>query len=368
LLEEIIENSDQKEPQLPPPPDRPHTPQNDNYARIVVDASTLTTTQSVSITLDPPVIFPASQQRSSESSPGSESSQRGKPRRVVGLAELQGLLGKSFDSPSVMPSSQHSMPPPQTPLSSLKGPPHKRRRSDTIQLSEAKSPAKRNRGSTSKGDSFGPVGITRRGRFTRDGKDLTGSPKGLAAAETITQSSPIKTSPIRRVIIKNHGQTIVDKDFAVAQPLFHKNAAIPTIPSSPVYPLSEDIIFGTQNTTSTLMPPPTFHPPTPLPSSSPTRKPRHSSSSSSPLKASQTPFVRRKRIRIRDQNGRADELHAAWKFPELSQGSFVSYAEDGEWRVGAKEGKGGVWRQIRSARPGYFKENEVLFGVRYVVG
>jgi hypothetical protein len=62
------------------------------------------------------------------------------------------------------------------------------------------------------------------------------------------------------------------------------------------------------------------------------------------------------------------ELHAAWKIPELGRDCVVSFAEDGPWRTGVKNGKGGVWRQIRSARPGYFHESEVLFGVRYLIG
>lgn len=61
------------------------------------------------------------------------------------------------------------------------------------------------------------------------------------------------------------------------------------------------------------------------------------------------------------------ELNELWKMPELSKDSVVSFAEEGPWRTSGN-GKGGVWRNIRSARPGYFKETEVLFGVRYIIG
>lgn len=47
---------------------------------------------------------------------------------------------------------------------------------------------------------------------------------------------------------------------------------------------------------------------------------------------------------------------AVWETPPLSRGSIVTYAEDG------------VERQIRAERGGWFKEEEVLVGVRFVVG
>lgn len=54
--------------------------------------------------------------------------------------------------------------------------------------------------------------------------------------------------------------------------------------------------------------------------------------------------------------------------PDLSKDCVVTFAEDGTWTTGLPEGKGGVWRQIKSSRPGVFKESEVLFAVRYLIG
>jgi hypothetical protein len=62
----------------------------------------------------------------------------------------------------------------------------------------------------------------------------------------------------------------------------------------------------------------------------------------------------------------AEELKAAWKTPELSKDCVISYAEEGPWLSAA--GNGGVIRQIKSTRPGWFQESEVVFAVRYVLG
>jgi hypothetical protein len=376
-------------PQTLSPLDRPQTPPNDDSSQLEASTFSLFNTHGLNNKLNPPEVFPPFQSPSIESSPESGLPRRDttRSRRFIGKAERIGLFGTSFDSPSVMYSSQRSMPPPQTPISSF-GSAHKRRRSDTIQFSETQPSAKRNRGPSINNpeSSGGPIGITRRGQFTRDGKDLIKSPKGTVTAETNAQLSPAKTSSIHRVIIRNQGEIIVDRQFSTPLHLLHSDflSEITTIPSSPVYPLPESVVFGTRNLSDAIAPliapAPIFQPPTPQPSSSPTRKLRKSRSSS-PRKASQTPVNQRSHVakpiggrehkareqRAREQVDQMTVLNDAWKTPELSKDCVVSFAEEGPWRTGVNR-KGGVWRQIRSARPGYFKESEVLFGVRYLIG
>jgi hypothetical protein len=60
-----------------------------------------------------------------------------------------------------------------------------------------------------------------------------------------------------------------------------------------------------------------------------------------------------------------EELTEAWKTPKLSTDCVLSYA-DAAWDNVAEQA--GVVRHIKSARPGWFQESEVVLAVRYVIG
>jgi hypothetical protein len=367
-------------PEIEPPPHGPQAPTSSGSSPLKASIVSIPDSKLLGDLLESPVVFPSFQAPPIEGSSEGDLpiTNKSRLRRPIGRAELNNL-DLSLDASSILSPSQRSMRPPQTPTSSS-GNTHKRRRSDVIQFEDMLPPSKRNRGfSMSNTDaSSGPIGITRRGRFTRDGKDLTGSPKGPATPDAKPQPSSAKILSIRRIVIKNQGEIIINKKLTTTLSLFHRGLVpeVAVIPSSPVYPLPESVVFGTHSFSDTLTPgitptpTPMFQAPTPQPSSSPTRRPRQSGSSS-PRKKSQTPVGQRshvvKRVRHRDPTEHVDELNAAWKTPELSKDCVVSFAEDGPWRTSVN-GKGGVWRQIRSARPGYFKESEVLFGVRYLIG
>lgn len=382
--EQPITSDIQGSPQVLASPDRPRTPPTDDSRQTFG----LGDGHSSENKLHPPVLFRAPQSPSVESSSPERDTLRVGPARIrhaIGNAEMRALLGESLEPLSLVPSSQGSMPPPQTPL-----PPsgrRRRRQSDAIESSKTQPPKKRNRGlsisNASSPDKL--VGITRRG-FVRETDNSGGSPKGTAAAKHDANESPAKTPTIRRVIIKSQGETITDKQLATPMTLSHTAAAseITKVPSSPVYPLPESVVFGGRGWNDATAPSMTsaqmFHPPTPHPSSSPTRKPPKPRSLS-PRKKPRASIGQRghnaksvdrreqrdQKYREREQLKQMAELDAAWKMPELSKDSVVSFAEEGPWRTSGN-GKGGVWRQIRSARPGYFKESEVLFGVRYLIG
>jgi hypothetical protein len=61
-----------------------------------------------------------------------------------------------------------------------------------------------------------------------------------------------------------------------------------------------------------------------------------------------------------------EELREAWKTPELSKDCVISYAEEVPQLTGGEDC--GVVRHIRSARPGWFQESEVVLAVRYLIG
>jgi hypothetical protein len=388
MPEESEQESELKEPEkaalpeIEPPPYLPQAPTSGRSSPLKASIVSISDSKHLDGPLEPPVLFSPFQTSSIDGSPEGDLPVTNKLRlrRPIGRAELNNI-DLSFDASSIMSSSQRSMRPPQTPASSS-GNIHKRRRSDVIHSDDMLPPSKRNRGSSMSNTdaSSGPIGITRRGRFKRDGKDLTGSFKGPATPDTKPQLSSAKILSIRRIVIKNQGEVFIDQKLTTPLSLFYKGLVpeVAVIPSSPVYPLPESVVFGTPSVSNILTPgimrtptpTPTFQAPTPQPSSSPTRRPRQSGSSS-PRKKSQTPIGQHsyaaKRVRHRDPTEHVNELSAAWKTPELSKDCVVSFAEDGPWRTSVN-GKGGVWRQIRSARPGYFKESEVLFGVRYLIG
>jgi hypothetical protein len=60
-----------------------------------------------------------------------------------------------------------------------------------------------------------------------------------------------------------------------------------------------------------------------------------------------------------------EEIRANWKTPELSKDCVISFAEECEWMTAA--GNGSMFRHVRSARAGVFRESEVVFAVRYIV-
>lgn len=379
---ELSQESKQEQAESPLPPARPLTPPTDDSRQAFGNGLPLDDK------LQPPVHFPPLQSSSVGSSSPERDTPSGQPKRVrqiIGSAEMKSLFGPEFESLPLLRSSQGSMPPPRTPLSSL-GSSHKpKRKSDAItspKSQDSNRPVKRNRGSsTSNAGSPGKPFLTR-GRFVREVDTSGGNLKGAEAGEPDAHESPAKTPLILRIVIKNQGETIIDRQLVEPLKLSRKVAApeTPKVPSSPVFPLPESVIFSTRkmndNITPLMKPPQAFQPPTPHASSSPTRKPPKSRSSS-PHKKAQTPIGESPSISRHEQKNREEkartqdrqmaELNELWKMPELSKDSVISFAEEGPWRTSGN-GKGGVWRNIRSARPGYFKETEVLFGVRYVIG
>ncbi|TID26308.1 hypothetical protein E2P81_ATG00783 [Venturia nashicola] len=323
--------------------------------------------------LHPPVRFPLLPSSSVGSSSPERDTPSGQPkrlRRAIGNSEMRMLFGPEFESLPLLHSSQGSMPPPKTPLSSFEGSRKRKWKSDAITSPKSQRPVKRNRGSSiSTADSPGKPFLTRNGFEV------------AKAAVAKPHKPSAKTPLIHRIVIKNQGETIVDKQLEVPLQLSHKAVApeTPKVPSSPVYPLHEDVVFGTRRlgdiVAPSMKPAKAIQPPTPHASSSPTRKPPKSRSSS-PVKKSQAPVghptpVNRQEQKNRDEKARTQarqiiELDESWKMPELSKDCVVSFAEEGPWRTSGN-GKGGVWRNVRSARPGYFKETDVLFGVRYVI-
>lgn len=379
---ELSQESKQQQAESPLPPARPLTPPTDNSRQAFGNGLRLDDK------LQPPVHFPPLQ----SSSVGSNSPERDTPsghpkrvRKIIGNAEMKNLFGPEFESLPLLRSSQGSMPPPRTPLSSLGSSRKPKRKSDAItspKSQDSQRPVKRNRGSsTSNAGSPGKPFLTR-DRFVRDVDTSSGNLKGAEAGEADAHESPAKTPLIRRIVIKNQGETIVDKQLDKPLKLPRKVAApeTPKVPSSPVFPLPESVIFNTRELsdiiTPSMRPPQAFQPLTPHASSSPTRKPPKSRFSS-PHKKSKTPIgetpsvsrfeQKNREEKARTQDRQMAELNELWKMPELSKDSVVSFAEEGPWRTSGN-GKGGVWRNIRSARPGYFKETEVLFGVRYIIG
>lgn len=304
-----------------------------------------------------------------------------RPRRPIGTSEMKNLFGTEFKSLPILHSSQGSMPPPQTPQSSFDSG-HKRKwKPDAIPSPKSQRPVKRNRGSsTSNADSPVKPFLTRNG-LMRGANKSGGELKQAEAVKLNGYESPTKTPVIRRIIIKNQDEIVVDKLLDMPLELSRKVAApeTPKVPSSPVYPLDESVVFSTRKlsdiTTPSMKPPQTTQPPTPHASSSPTRKPPPKSRSSSPLKKSQTPtglptpvsrLERSRNEKARTQTQQIAELDNSWKMPELSKDCVVSFAQEGPWMTSGN-GKGGVWRNVKSARPGSFKETDVLFGVRYVI-
>ncbi|KAE9974003.1 hypothetical protein EG328_004062 [Venturia inaequalis] len=353
--------------QTPFPPTRPLTPPTDDLPQA------FRTGLRLDDKLQPPVYLTVQPSSSVDSSSPERDMPNGQPkrsRRAIGNSELKSLFGPEFDSLPLLPSSQGSMLPPQTPLSSFDSNRKRKWKPDAITSPKSQRPVKRNRGSSiSNADSPGKPFLTRNGF------------EEAKAAVAKPHESPAETPLIRRIVIKNQGETIVDKQLDKPLKLSRKVAApeMPKVPSSPVYPLHEDVIFSTRKLSNTITPsmkpPQAVQPPTPHASSSPTRKPLKSRSSS-PIKKSRTPInqptpVNRVAQRNRDEKARTQakqmaELDESWKLPELSKDCVVSFAQEGPWRTSGN-GKGGVWRNVRSARPGHFKETDVLFGVRYVI-
>lgn len=60
-----------------------------------------------------------------------------------------------------------------------------------------------------------------------------------------------------------------------------------------------------------------------------------------------------------------EDSKALWKASEMSKDCVIGFAEEGPWIESA--GKGGVLRQTSSTRVGEFKENEIVFAVRYLI-
>ncbi len=65
-----------------------------------------------------------------------------------------------------------------------------------------------------------------------------------------------------------------------------------------------------------------------------------------------------------------------WPTPALSQDSVLTYAEEPSWKTGPHSDRkhgaagrnGGVFRQIKAERNGWFEESSILMGVRFLVG
>lgn len=358
---------EQAELQTPLPPARPLTPPTDDLTEA------FRTGLRLHDKVQPPVHLTALPSLSVSSSSPERDTPSGQPkrsRRAIGNSEMKNLFGPEFEALPLLHSSAGSMPPPKTPLSSLGSSRKRKWKSDAITSPKSQHPVKRNRASPiSTADSPGKPFLTRNGF------------EEAKAAVAKSHESPSKDPFVRRIIIKNQGEIVVDKELEVPLQLFHKETApeTPRVPSSPVYPLHEDVVFGTRKLSDiikpSMKPPQAIHPPTPHASSSPTRKPPKSRSSS-PLKKSQTPIgqpapvsrleQRNREEKARNQAKQIVELDESWRMPELSKDCVVSFAQEGPWKTSGN-GKGGVWRNVRSARPGYFKETDVLFGVRYVI-
>ncbi|QDS71232.1 hypothetical protein FKW77_010451 [Venturia effusa] len=331
--------------------------------------------------INPPIQFSVMHSSSVGSSSPERDTPSGLPKRIrrnIGNVEMRNLFGPEFESFPLQHSSQGSMPPPRTPLSSLGSSREAKRKFDATTSPRS---VKRRRGSSASiAGSPGKPFLTR-GRCGRD----TQWSGGYVQKADLASPNPIKllakTFIIRRVIIESQGDVIIDRQLTKLLGLTQKMAASEVrVPSSPVFPLPESVVFGARKLsdilTPSIKPLPALQPPTPHASSSPTRKPPKSRSAS-PLKKSQTSIdqstsVSRLEQRNREQKARTQdrqlaELHESWTMPDLSKDCVVSFAEKGPWKTSGN-GKGGVWRNVRSARPGSFKETDVLFGVRYVIG
>ena len=88
---------------------------------------------------------------------------------------------------------------------------------------------------------------------------------------------------------------------------------------------------------------------------------------------SPTPQVPRRR-RSAANTSLAPNLLPVFPTPALSQDCVISYAEETDWKTslghvdGGTGGDGGVYRQIKAERNGWFEERGVLMGVRFLVG
>jgi hypothetical protein len=251
-------------------------------------------------------------------------------------------------------------------------------------------------------------------------------------ASRLDPPSHSKGSVIRRVIIKAKSTILMDRKLLspfVLLPRSRMKWRNSLSSSSPLYPLDESEVFGFWNMIQGNPPPPLsqFTPRgqtmTPQPSSSPTRQPlsnrassvryhertkqllpasiqsqgttilppTHPSESRSitipmgmtdlaptppsksiPATSVSTPKPSKsgKPAKVyspsKFRGTFLDELKDSWKTPDLSKDCVISYAEEGSWLDGVD--KGGIIRQVKSARMGYFQESEVVFAVRYLVG
>jgi hypothetical protein len=321
--------------------------------------------------------------------------------------------------------AQSNMLPPKPPSTV----PAKRRQSVTIVLDNSCREGKRRRGSVVRSASVsepaadGDLLITRRGVFNRR-KTVTSSLKNAENSENREIGTPAPTPPsregngrinrsrtaamIRHIVIECRGIVIVDKTLDPPLPLQRRDRGIAGhVTSSIPLSLDESSVFSLKGMTNPT-PTPFFPPPlvelkqtpkqmqTPIPSSSPnhclqsspTRKTLSapcSASVSTPVqkthisRLAQVPINRTAlaatyrpahvpstaRRSDREPVNYARELKDAWVTPELSKDCVLGYAEEG---VRADEPRVGVLRHVKSARPGWFVESEVLFAVRYLVG
>ncbi|KAF2430186.1 hypothetical protein EJ08DRAFT_255900 [Tothia fuscella] len=283
---------------------------------------------------------------------------------------------------------QTLMGPPQTPLSVPAS--TKRRHSDAILLNRSDFLFKRRRSSllkdiSSNSSTTSELGVSRRGVFKQSplkkelrllgADDLSSGRSTPQPREGSGRVNRSKTaSMIRHIVIECRGIVIVNKTLNPPLPLQRIDRGISLPPPSPVFPLHESLVFGLKDMTKPAAPTPSLPPPkpkpapiqqrTPLPSSSPTRPPQ-SSPTRKPRGRRPTIMSSLNQKRRGPPPPYVEELREQWTTPDLSKDSVLAYAEDGVW---LDEKGGGVFRHVKSARPGWFVESEVLFGVRYLVG
>lgn len=177
--------------------------------------------------------------------------------------------------------------------------------------------------------------------------------EGLTSAVTLALSNGASRTGalIKRIILKAQGNLLRDIRLDPPFNLGHRNMSAPlTVPNSNV--------MGATAATSSLA----------TSSMSGGFHTLHSGLNQLSICNQVTPSGSRRQRGNGQPAGTLENLQIGLETPQGSLESVASFAQPGAWCDPAKGGAGGPYRQIRSERTGYFKEDSILMGVRYVLG
>ena len=286
-------------------------------------------------------------------------------------------------------SAKDMPPPPLIPRSTAK-----RRHSDTISLasmpsSPVRSPSMTIRpGSPGSKSVSGYMGMTRRGVLSKKAVPFGAPLDSPGPAAQGSRSLPV----VNRIIITDGISSVVDKRLSSPYQLLDRSP-LPVDPHSVHQPLDESFFSSLkkpgQHSASPFINAPVLPPPirpsvfepnssppkaTPSPARATPSPARSAFAPSSAEPSPSKPAPSTPKFSLNKGHSKATLSHedimaeerANWKLPELCEDCVITYSEERPWLEGAGA-KGGLMRYVKSVRAGLFREEEVLFAVRFIV-